>query len=199
MVVVKHKKEHEMSSGNEKPGSNAIDQGMAKLVVDLLFLDEETCAPCGGTAKALAEAETILKEPLKALGVALEIRKIHVADADIAIAERFLSSPTIRVAGADIDPARTEDDCPSCGTLAGDAISVTCRSWHWRGGVYQAAPVGRIVESVLSEARSMQNSDCSESSCCGGVEDAQMEEPYVMPQNLVSFFEARAAQLKLAC
>jgi len=188
-----------MSCGSEKTGSNVEDQGEARLVVDLLFLDEETCAPCGGTAKTLTEAENILREPLKALGVALEIRKIHVVDAKVAIAERFVSSPTIRVAGVDIDPARTEDNCPSCGTITGDAVSVTCRSWHWRGEVFQAAPVGKIVESVLSQARRIQNSDCCESSCCGGVEDAQMAEPYVMPQNLVSFFEARAAQLKLAC
>lgn len=188
-----------MSCGSEKTEPNAVDQGDAVLVVDLLFLDEETCAPCGGTAKTLAEAENILKEPLKSLGVELEIRKIHVVDAEIAIAQKFMSSPTIRVSGVDIDPDRTEDDCPSCGSLTGDAVSVTCRNWHWRGEVYQAAPVGRIVESVLSEARRMQNSDCCESSCCGGVEDAEMQEPYVMPQNLVSFFEARAAQVKLAC
>lgn len=188
-----------MSNGSEETGTDVGDQNYANLVVDLLFLDEETCAPCGGTAKALAEAETILKAPLKALGVALEIRKIHVADADIAIAQKFLSSPTIRVAGTDIDPARTEDDCPSCGALTGDSVSVSCRSWHWRGEVFQVAPVGRIVESILSQARSMQNSDCCESNCCGGVEDAKMDVPYIMPQNLVSFFEARKAQLKLGC
>lgn len=188
-----------MDSGNENPKSKMCNQSDAKLLVDLLFLDAKTCAPCAGTAKALAEAEALLKEPLKVLGVTLEIRKIHVADAKIAVVERFLSSPTIRVAGVDIDPARTEDDCPSCGTLTGDAVPVACRNWHWRGEIFDAAPVGKIVESVLSEARRMQNVDCCISSCCGGVGDAEIEQPYAMPQNLISFFKARAAQLKLAC
>ena len=186
-----------MSAESKKTEMNAAKT----LVVDLLFLDEETCVPCGGTAKTLAEAANILKEPLHSLGVTLEIRKIHVVDADMAIAEKFLSSPTIRVAGVDIDPARTEEDCPSCGSLAGDAVSVTCRNWHWRDEVFQAAPLGKIVESILSEARRLaaKDNDCCESSCCGGADDTGAAKVYVMPDNLVSFFKARASHEKLGC
>ena len=167
--------------------------GMKTLLVELLYLDAETCAPCIGTEKALARAEMILSEPLHYLGVRLDIRKIHVVDAKIAAAEKFLSSPTIRVEGIDIDPARTEGDCPSCGALTGDAVSINCRNWHWRGEVFLTAPVGKIVESVLSATLQMQAGDR------GGQAEPIQQSHYTMPQNLVSFFKARDENLKLSC
>lgn len=153
--------------------------GMSEIVIDFLYLDDETCAPCSGTEAALDRAVEMLQGPMSALGVALKIRKTHMVDRKTAIAHAFLSSPTIRVNGVDIDPARTEDDCPSCGSLTGNAVAVDCRTWHWRGKVYKTAPVGKIVEDVLAARGSADAS-------CEGEPSA-----YTMPDNLESFFAAR--------
>ncbi len=163
------------------------------LKVGFLFLDESVCEPCGGTSKAIVEAVEMLVKPLKSMCIDLQVEKIHVADKEIAIAEKFLSSPTIRVNGKDIDPARTEDDCPTCGTLAGDATSVSCRTWHWRDEVYQAAPIGKVVEEIMAAALySPDNEDCD---CNDNKEASDFE----LPDNLKNFFEARKNNQQLGC
>ena len=160
------------------------------LNVDFLFLDEKVCAPCGGTGQSLSQAVEMLREPLMASGIDLQITKIHVADKNIAIAEQFLSSPTIRINGKDIDPARTEDDCPSCASLTGDETPVTCRTWHWRGEVYQAAPLGKIIEEIMSAAlvSLAQIEECCDDNCCIEVDEVTN---YALPENLERFFAAQ--------
>ncbi len=163
------------------------------LKVDFLFLDESICEPCGSTSKAIAEAIEMLDKPLKSMGIDLQVEKIHVADKEIAIAEKLLSSPTIRVNGKDIDPARTEDDCPTCGTLAGDATSVSCRTWHWQGKVYQAAPIGKVVEEIMAAALySPDNKDC-------GCNDSKDARDFELPDNLKNFFKARGNNQQSGC
>jgi len=163
------------------------------LKVDFLFLDETTCAPCGGTADALSNAIDLILPALDAMGISLSVEKIHVADKGIAVTEGFLASPTIRVDGTDIDPARTEDDCPSCGTLTGDLVSVSCRTWHWQDKVYQAAPVGKIIEEIMSAA--LLKSIVVENCCNLGEPEAE----YTLPDNLDRFFKARASNEQLGC
>ncbi len=182
-----------MSCGCETKVAKTSNSADTTLKVDFLFLDESVCAPCGGTSKALTDAIDMLAQPLKSMGIDLQVEKIHVVDQDVAVAEKFLSSPTIRVKGKDIDPARTEDDCPTCGTLAGDATSVSCRNWHWRGKVYQAAPVGKIVEAIMDAALP---SSKSAADCCREAED---DEVYMLPENLKGFFAARARNEQLGC
>ncbi len=127
--------------------------------LEFLYLDEAACAPCGETAQTLEAA---------------------------AEAARLLSSPTIRMNVVDIDPAVTEDDCPSCGTLAGDDTKVNCRVWHWRGEVFSAAPVGKIVESLMAAAT-------------GGLPAADQSTAFTLLENLQRFLRARLRKMVLGC
>jgi glutaredoxin len=74
---------------------------MSKRVVEVL-----TFAGCPHGEAAVALAERILAE----MAVDTELRRVDVPDAEAAIKERFLGSPTIRLDGNDIDPAATERD-----------------------------------------------------------------------------------------
>lgn len=170
------------------------------LDIEFLYLDVETCQPCGGTSVALTEAMDAMKIPLAAMGITLDVNRIHVANADLARNHEFRSSPTIKVAGQDIDPVITEDDCPSCGTLAGDGISVDCRTWHWRGEVLNAAPVGKIVYEIMAAATVLAVGDenCCAESCCSGKEP-NPEEEFALPDNLKRFFAARDSGQSLGC
>lgn len=163
------------------------------IVVEFLFLDENVCQPCSGTAHALDEAVAITSAALAAMGVDLKVERIHVKDKDDAIAHEFLTSPTIRISGDDIDPARTEEECGTCGDLAGGRTTVNCRNWYWRGEVYQTAPVGKIVEAIMDAAVQANNGS---NECCSG---QNAEEPYVIPENLDAFFVARQSNVKLCC
>lgn len=187
-----------MSCECNTQGQSEVKQTTKPLQIDFLFLDEEICAPCGGTANALEEAITIVEKPLEVLGISLEVNKIHVADKAMAISQKFLSSPTIRIADVDIDPNRTEDDCPSCGTLAGDGVAVNCRTWHWRGDVFQAAPVGKIVEKIMEAASALSagKDDCCDDTCCA---ETIIKDSYAVPENLERFFDAREGNAQLSC
>ncbi len=169
-------------------GSSARDTRADKqttLKLDFLFLDESICKPCGGTGQALDEAVEIVAAPLAALGARLEVRRIHVATREDALAYQLETSPTIRINGVDIDPDQTQGECGSCGDIAGGETTVNCRTWHWKGQVYSAAPTGKIVEAILSAATA-QSQDVS--SCCA---DTYGRSTYTLPDNLESFFRAR--------
>ena len=74
-------------------------------------------------------------------------------------------------------------ECASCGEIAGEQTTVTCRTWHWKGEVYSSAPVGKIVESILNAATAGTRET---SACCSDTGDA-----YALPENLDGFFRAR--------
>lgn len=58
------------------------------------------------------EAQALVEQVAAEVGVAPEIRLIAVADAETAVRERFLGSPTVRVDGRDVEPGtETRNDC----------------------------------------------------------------------------------------
>ena len=159
---------------------------LREMKLEFLYLDEAACEPCGETAQTLETAAKAAWLPLEAMGYSLNIEKKHITTRALATAERLVSSPTIRVNGVDIDPAITEDDCPSCGTLAGDDTKVNCRVWHWRGQVFPAAPVGKIVESLMAAASRTALTP-------------EPEGAFTLPENLHRFFVAKEKGEQLGC
>ncbi len=158
------------------------------LSLEFLFLDEDICKPCGGTGKALDEAVEIVAAPLQALGIALEVERIHVATREDAIAHKLITSPTIRINGQDIDLMTTQEECSTCSEIAGGKTTVDCRTWHWKGNVYSSAPTGKIVEAILSAAIPGCNADTED-----------LHDSYELPENLNRFFRARSGDGACSC
>lgn len=155
------------------------------IIVDFLFLDEETCVPCGSTSDNLETALKAMELPLKEMDVEVQVRRIHVASKEIAIKTQFISSPTIRVNGIDIDPSVTEGNCETCGEIAGNDTKVNCRTWEWQGETSNAAPVAKIMHEVMNAA-------VNANTCCAPeTNDDAKETAYQIPKNLIGFFEAR--------
>lgn len=171
-----------MTCCNETTSQDSADR---TLRLDFLFLDETVCKPCGATGTALDEAAALVAGPLAAMGLALDIRRIHVATRDDAVAHRLITSPTIRINGDDIDPAQAQGACGSCGALAGGTTTVDCRTWTWRGDVYPSAPTGMIVDAILTAAVVGRR---AASACCA---PTRVEPEYTLPENLDGFFQAR--------
>jgi hypothetical protein len=135
-----------MSTVNTAPPPTDVRRTVA---IDFLFLDASTCERCQGTGANLDTALTAVEGVLQATGAEAEVRRIHVRSIEQARELRFVSSPTIRVNGRDIAPEMLQSECGADGCGCGPSTS--CRLWSYRGRQYPVAPVGLIVDAVLSE------------------------------------------------
>ena len=118
-----------------------------KLTLDFLYLDLCTCERCMATDDTLNEAVAEISGVLSTLGYELAVNKVNVKTRALAEQYRFLSSPTIRVNGADICGSVEENDCRDCGNLCGD--SVDCRVFLYDGKQYNQPPKAMIMDGIL--------------------------------------------------
>lgn len=148
-----------------------------EIVIDFLYLDLNVCSRCQGTDTSLEEALSEIAQMLEAIGTEVVVNKINVVNAELAQQHKFISSPTIRVNGRDIQMELRESQCESCGDLCGE--SVDCRVWVYQGKEYSVPPKGMLIDAILNEVYGPESSE---------PEPAQ----YVMPDNLRRFYAARA-------
>lgn len=144
-----------------------------QLKVDFLYLDLTVCERCQGTDTTLTEALNDLHGLFDTLGYEVVVNSINVSTKALAEKYRFESSPTVLVNGIDVLGEITENDCCSCGSLCGD--SVDCRTFRYDGKTYEQPPKQMIIEGILK-------------AMYGGI-DIKSKKAYVMPQNLISFYE----------
>jgi hypothetical protein len=117
--------------------------------IDFLFLELSACGRCSGSDANIATALAAVDGVLRATGARVDVRRLQVRSVEQARALRFASSPTIRVNGRDIAPELLQSACGADGCGCGPSTS--CRLWSYRGRQYPVAPVGLIVDAVLSE------------------------------------------------
>jgi hypothetical protein len=112
---------------------------MAKRVVEVL-----TFAGCPHGDPALEVATRVVRE----IGAEAEVRRVDVADAEGAVVERFLGSPTIRVDGRDVEPGAdkrttTRSPAPCIGPPPASPVSPRSSGCAKRSSVSDAAsPAG---------------------------------------------------------
>ncbi len=147
-----------------------------KIVIDFLFLDLNVCTRCQGADDSLDQAINEVSKILESTGIDVVVNKINVISKELALQYQFLSSPTIRVNGNDIQMEIKESLCESCGDLCGDEVD--CRVWTYQGQEFSVPPKAMISEGILKEV--FGNSDYIASS----------GNDYVLPENLKNFYEA---------
>lgn len=145
------------------------------MVIDFLYLDLSVCKWCQGTDKSLEEALDDISNVLKAAGIEVIVNKINVTSEELAIKHKFITSPTIRVNGKDIQMEVRESLCESCGDLCGD--NVDCRVWVYNGEEYTIPPKALIIEGILKSVYGGETADNEESE-------------YALPENLRKFYAA---------
>lgn len=158
------------SCGSDCCGS---EQKKKQILIDFLYLDLSVCERCQGTENNLDEAIAEVSGVLKAVGFDIVVNKINVTSEDLAIKYKFLSSPTIRINGNDIELEVKESSCRECGDLCGD--DVDCRVWVYEGIEYNQPPKAMIIEGILKEVYGHTNSE-------------KIEKDYVIPENLKRFY-----------
>lgn len=119
----------------------------SEVVLEVLYLDAQTCDPCRATTDAVDIAATALAEQLRTQGRTLTVRQVHVTDPEQARELGFVSSPTVRVDGVDIELGVHEQLCGSCSALAGEQVD--CRTFEWQGVRYPSPPAEMIAYRVL--------------------------------------------------
>ncbi|MCL6610955.1 MAG: DUF2703 domain-containing protein [Peptococcaceae bacterium] len=144
-------------AGNSQTGCCCTDSSTAtvnppdkrQLLIEFMYIDLSVCTRCQGTESNLEEAIGEVARILEATGVEVVVRKIHVQTEEQARELGFVSSPTIRVNGRDIQMDVKESLCGSCGDLCGDEVD--CRVWVYQGKEYNVPPKAMIIEAILRE------------------------------------------------
>ena len=119
---------------------------------------------------------------LDTLGMELSVRKTHVRSEEQARELGFMTSPTIRVNGRDIQPEAKESACDSCGSLCGCGEDFDCRIWTYDGEDHTSPPTAMVVDAVLGELYRDEG------------EAGVGEESRDVPDNLKRFFAQTKAQ-----
>lgn len=151
-------------------------QDIKKLTIDFLYLDLNTCERCKGTESNLLKAINEVEVVLKAASYEIIINKINIDSKESAIKYKFISSPTIRINGRDIDINTKESDCKDCGDICGDSID--CRVWTYENKEYTEPPKAMIINAILKE---IYNDKIKETN--------EIKEEYIFPENLEKFFK----------
>lgn len=155
---------------------NISDTIKKSIIIDFLYLDVTICERCQGTDNSLDEAISEVSKVLEATDVDVKVNKINVLNEELARKYKFVTSPTIRINGNDIQMDFKESLCESCGDLCGD--DVDCRVWVYEGKEYTKPPKAMIIESILKEVY-------------GGSIAKQKEQDYIIPDNLIKFYNAK--------
>jgi len=153
------------------PATGLHPDGSKLLNVEYLYLDLTTCRRCQATDATTKEALSILSGVFDTLGYQVHLDEVEIATRELAQQYRFLSSPTIRLNGIDIEQVVKESDCADCGSLSGG--STDCRVFTYDGKDYEQPPAAMIVDGILRALFSGRTPD---------------ETPYVLPENLERFF-----------
>lgn len=88
-----------------------------RVEIDFLYLDLTVCTRCIGPETNLEAAIREVSNVLKMAGFDVVVNKISITSKELAVKHKFLSSPTIRVNGRDIQPNIRESACEGCADL----------------------------------------------------------------------------------
>lgn len=159
-------------------GQNQVEE-KNKIIIDFLYLDLNICNRCQGTDQGLEEAIADVTKVLESAGIEIIVNKIHINSKERAIQYGFITSPTIRVNGRDIQMEFKESLCESCGDLCGDEVD--CRVWVYKGKEYNVPPKAMIIDAILREVYGNTKK----------ISDNEVnKKSYQLPENLRRFFES---------
>lgn len=169
------------SSTVEQNQSEAQIEKKRRIEIDFLYLDLDVCSPCRSTESNIEGALNEVAGILQATGVEVIVNKTHVQSLEQAMSLGFLSSPTVRIEGRDLQLDFKENYCATCSQVSGTATD--CRVWLYQGQEYSAPPKAMIIEAVLQEVYGGSRS-----------QPAKIVRPENALENLTRFFESKRGQ-----
>ncbi len=162
-----------------KSDSNNSITRSDNVVIDLLYLDLSVCTRCQGTESSLEDSLESLIELLQSSDREVKFNKIHIETKEQAIQHHFVSSPTIRVNGKDIQMKVKESHCSTCSSLT-DGASVDCRVWVYKDKEYSVPPKTMIIDAVLNIIYNTKE-----------MSEQEDHSQYRLSKNLIEYFEKK--------
>ncbi len=147
------------------------------LSVDFLYLDLSVCTRCQTSENNLDESLQNVVGLLGDIGHTVKLNKTFIETEAQAIQHQFISSPTIRINGRDIEMTVKESYCSTCSSLTNEA-SIYCRTWHYKGEEYSAPPQALIIDAILN---AIYNGESNQPS--------NTFDKYQLPKNLKEYFD----------
>lgn len=167
------------SAAEQNPqAASEAGAGRGRVELEFLYLDLDVCSPCRSTESNIEEALAQVSGMLELAGAEAAVNKIHVRSLEQAVELGFLTSPTIRINGRDLQLDFKENHCATCSEVSGTATD--CRVWLYQGREYSAPPAAMIVEAVLREVYGG-----------GAATAAKVVRPATALENLARFFESK--------
>ncbi len=123
-----------------------------KILVEFLYFDQSHCLRCQMSEQSLEASLNHLKEAIQEVGLEVDLRKTPITYKKEARTKGFITSPTIKINGRDIEeilhgkPRQTKSYCGSCSTFCGE--DTECRTFLYDGKTYQYIPRKMIVEAI---------------------------------------------------
>ncbi len=162
-----------------KSDSNNSITRSNNVVIDLLYLDLSVCTRCQGTESSLEDSLESLIELLQSSDREVKFNKIHIETKEQAIQHHFVSSPTIRVNGKDVQMKVKESHCSTCSSLT-DGASVDCRVWVYKDKEYSVPPKTMIIDAVLNIIYNTKE-----------MSEQEDHSQYRLSKNLIEYFEKK--------
>ena len=159
-------------------GAQPAQADRNRVELEFLYLDLDVCSPCRSTEANIEEALSQVWAVLESTGTEVVVKKTHVQSPEQAVELGFLTSPTVRVGGRDLQLDFKETHCETCSQVSGTPTD--CRVWLYQGREYSAPPKAMIVEAVLREAYGGPRAD-----------GAKIVRPENALENLRRFFESK--------
>ena len=151
-----------------------------ELNIDFLYLDLNVCERCKGAKGNLDQAIQEVSKVLKSAGYTVATNKVHIVSEKMAVKYKFLSSPTIRINGRDVNLEVRESTCKDCGDLCGDTVN--CRTWVYEGVDHEEPPKEMIVSAIMKAVFGSHS------------ELKKRKQKYILPKNLKIFFKGFRAK-----
>jgi hypothetical protein len=156
--------------------------------IEVLALDLHTCTRCADALKNTQQAIALLQSPLAEMGINLSTHEIVIDSEAKALQHHFVSSPTIRINGADIAPKILESQCHDCTNLCGGDEPINCRIWRYQGVDYTEVPTGMIIDTIFRTLYQSPSQETVELIISTDISD-----------NLKRFFQPTAKQAPACC
>ena len=147
------------------------------LTVDFLYLDLSVCTRCQTSENNLDDSLQTIVGLLGDIGHTITLNKIFIETEAQTIQHQFISSPTIRINGRDIEMTVKESYCSTCSSLTNEA-SIYCRTWNYKGKEYSAPPQALIIDAILKEIYNTELDKPNNTS-----------DMYQLPKNLKDYFD----------
>ena len=120
------------SSVEQNPtGAQPARADRKRVELEFLYLDLDVCSPCRSTESNIGEALSQVSGVLESAGAEVAVKKTHVQSLEQALELGFLTSPTVKINGRDLQLDFKENHCATCSEVSGTATD--CRVWPYQG------------------------------------------------------------------